>query len=129
MPQTATDQKYALLFHITPFQLGNLGKFDVWTLSLPLMVTVHGSQDCDAQGVILWQRAFNSVNRSQAIEEVGVASWQDLSQVLRHKFSLFTGAHRPLSDADLLYLAEKLIVPASVDNKPITFQRFAKVCS
>ena len=26
----ATDQKYALLFHITPFQLGNLGKFDVW---------------------------------------------------------------------------------------------------
>jgi hypothetical protein len=44
MVQTATDQKYALLFHITPFQLGNLGKFDVWTLSLPLMVTVHGSQ-------------------------------------------------------------------------------------
>lgn len=61
MTQTATDQKYALLFHITPFQLGNLGKFDVWTLSLPLMVTVHGSQDCDAQGVILWQRAFSSV--------------------------------------------------------------------
>lgn len=61
MSQTATDQKYALLFHITPFQLGNLGKFDVWTLSLPLMVTVHGSQDCDAQGVILWQRAFSSV--------------------------------------------------------------------
>lgn len=27
--QTATDQKYALLFHITPFHLGNLGKFDV----------------------------------------------------------------------------------------------------
>ena len=27
--QTATEQKYALLFHITPFQLGNLGTFDV----------------------------------------------------------------------------------------------------
>jgi hypothetical protein len=25
------------------------------------MVTVHGSQDCDAQGAILWQRAFGSV--------------------------------------------------------------------
>lgn len=62
--QTATDQKYALLFHISPFQLGNLGKFDVWTLSLPLMVTVHGSQDCDAQGSILWQRAFSSVVRT-----------------------------------------------------------------
>jgi len=71
----ATDQKYALLFHISPFELGNMGKFDVWvrhllyyiyifylqTLSLPIMVTVHGSQDCDAQGAILWQRAFGSV--------------------------------------------------------------------
>lgn len=36
-------------------------QFDVWTLSLPLMVTVHGSQDCDAQGAILWQRAFANV--------------------------------------------------------------------
>jgi signal transducer and activator of transcription 5B len=126
MPQTATDQKYALLFHITPFQLGNLGKFDVWTLSLPLMVTVHGSQDCDAQGVILWQRAFSSVNRTNMGDDVAMASWNDLSQVLRHKFSLFTGAHRPLSDADLAYLAEKLIIPTNVDNKPITFHRFAK---
>ncbi|KAI1708376.1 STAT protein, DNA binding domain-containing protein [Ditylenchus destructor] len=127
MIQTATDQKYALLFHITPFQLGNLGKFDVWTLSLPLMVTVHGSQDCDAQGVILWQRAFSSVNRtSMGSDDVAAVSWSDLSQVLRHKFSLFTGAHRALSESDLNYLAEKLIVPSNSDNKPITFQRFAK---
>lgn len=42
--QTATDQKYALLFHITPFQLGNLGKFDVWTLSLPIMVSEGGGR-------------------------------------------------------------------------------------
>uniref|UniRef100_A0A914Y297 Signal transducer and activator of transcription n=1 Tax=Panagrolaimus superbus TaxID=310955 RepID=A0A914Y297_9BILA len=124
--QTATDQKYALLFHITPFQLGNLGKFDVWTLSLPLMVTVHGSQDCDAQGVILWQRAFAKVNRSQAGEDVTAVSWNDLAHVLQHKFSLFTGAHRTLSDSDLQYLAEKLIVPQNVDNKLITFHRFAK---
>uniref|UniRef100_A0A7E4VN95 Signal transducer and activator of transcription n=1 Tax=Panagrellus redivivus TaxID=6233 RepID=A0A7E4VN95_PANRE len=124
--QTATDQKYALLFHITPFQLGNLGKFDVWTLSLPLMVTVHGSQDCDAQGVILWQRAFAKVNRSQGGEDITAVPWSDLAQVLRHKFSLFTGAHRPLNESDLNYLAEKLILPGQVDNKLITFGRFAK---
>uniref|UniRef100_A0A915B8H5 Signal transducer and activator of transcription n=3 Tax=Parascaris univalens TaxID=6257 RepID=A0A915B8H5_PARUN len=124
--QAATDQKYALLFHISPFQLGNLGKFDVWTLSLPLMVTVHGSQDCDAQGAILWQRAFYSVNRTAVSSEIGAVSWQELSQVLRHKFTLFTGAHRAISDSDLAYLAEKLIVPSNVDNKPITFHRFAK---
>lgn len=55
--QTATDQKYALLFHISPFQLGNLGKFDVWTLSLPLMVTVHGSQ-----GTILSDQLSTELN-------------------------------------------------------------------
>nr|CAD2131347.1 unnamed protein product [Meloidogyne enterolobii] len=125
--QTATDQKYALLFHITPFQLGNLGKFDVWTLSLPIMVTVHGSQDCDAQAVILWQRAFSPVNRSNTSDEIIMVSWSDLSQVLRHKFTLFTGAHRPLSDSDLAYLGDKLgIIHSTPDNKPITFQRFAK---
>ncbi|KAL7073899.1 hypothetical protein ACQ4LE_006523 [Meloidogyne hapla] len=127
--QTATDQKYALLFHITPFQLGNLGKFDVWTLSLPIMVTVHGSQDCDAQAVILWQRAFSPVNRSNSSQsdDIIMVSWNDLGQVLRHKFTLFTGAHRPLSDSDLAYLGDKLgIVHSNPDNKPITFQRFAK---
>uniref|UniRef100_A0A1I8BRX8 Signal transducer and activator of transcription n=1 Tax=Meloidogyne hapla TaxID=6305 RepID=A0A1I8BRX8_MELHA len=51
----------------------------------------------------------------------------DQNQVLRHKFTLFTGAHRPLSDSDLAYLGDKLgIVHSNPDNKPITFQRFAK---
>lgn len=62
-------------------------------------------------------------------DDIQIVSWNDLSQVLRHKFTLFTGAHRALSDSDLLYLAEKLIVPTNSDNKPITFQRFAKVKS
>uniref|UniRef100_A0A914W282 Signal transducer and activator of transcription n=1 Tax=Plectus sambesii TaxID=2011161 RepID=A0A914W282_9BILA len=126
-PTTATDQKYALLFHISPFQLGNLGKFDVWTLSLPLMVTVHGSQDCDAQAAILWQRAFGSVHRSNASSEVMAVSWPQLAEMLKYKFSRFTGALKPLSEADLAYLGEKMLGQLSVgDSKPITFQRFAK---
>ncbi|CAJ0936864.1 unnamed protein product, partial [Mesorhabditis belari] len=122
----ATDQKYALLFHISPFQLGNLGKFDVWTMSLPLMVTVHGSQDCDAQGAILWQRAFSTVNRAQSGCDIQHVAWQELGEVIRYKFSLFTGARRPLSDSDLNYLYEKFFVPNAQDIKPITFNRFAK---
>uniref|UniRef100_A0A915NBC8 Signal transducer and activator of transcription n=1 Tax=Meloidogyne javanica TaxID=6303 RepID=A0A915NBC8_MELJA len=90
-------------------------------------VTVHGSQDCDAQAVILWQRAFSPVNRSNTSDEIIMVSWSDLSQVLRHKFTLFTGAHRPLSDSDLAYLGDKLgIIHSTPDNKPISFQRFAK---
>uniref|UniRef100_A0A0R3RLI8 SH2 domain-containing protein n=1 Tax=Elaeophora elaphi TaxID=1147741 RepID=A0A0R3RLI8_9BILA len=124
--QTATDQKYALLFHITPFQLGNLGKFDVWTLSLPIMVTVHGSQDCDAQGAILWQRAFSDVNRTTLSPEIASVSWKELAQVLRHKFAISTGAERAISDSDLSYMAEKLKVSANEERKLITLHRFAK---
>ncbi|KAL3982794.1 Signal transducer and activator of transcription 1 [Acanthocheilonema viteae] len=124
--QTATDQKYALLFHITPFQLGNLGKFDVWTLSLPIMVTVHGSQDCDAQGAILWQRAFSDVNRTTLSQEITSVSWKELAQVLRHKFAISTGAERAISDSDLSYMAEKLKVPTNEERQLITLHRFAK---
>ncbi|CEF71220.1 SH2 domain and p53-like transcription factor, DNA-binding domain and EF-hand domain pair and STAT transcription factor, DNA-binding, subdomain and STAT transcription factor, all-alpha domain and STAT transcription factor, DNA-binding domain and STAT transcription factor, coiled coil domain-containing protein [Strongyloides ratti] len=124
--QTATDQKYALLFHISMFQLGNLGNFDVWALSLPLMVTVHGSQDCDAQAVILWHRAFGSVNRETSIEEIKTVSWVDLSHILKRKFTLFTGCTRELNDNDIGYLAEKLLGIGNIDHKCITFQRFAK---
>ncbi|CAI4231884.1 unnamed protein product [Auanema sp. JU1783] len=124
--QAATDQKYALLFSISPFHLGNIGKLDVWTLSLPLMVTVHGSQDCDAQGTIMWQRAFSSVNRTPGMTDVNAVAWPDLAMALKHKFSLFTGARRPLSDTDLAYLSEKLVISNIQDQKPITFSRFAK---
>ena len=42
-----------------------------------------------------------------------VAAWPDLAQVLRHKFALFTGCKRPISDKDLAYLYEKLFSPSS----------------
>ncbi|VDK77771.1 unnamed protein product [Litomosoides sigmodontis] len=124
--QTATDQKYALLFHISPFQLGNLGKFDVWTLSLPIMVTVHGSQDCDAQGAILWQRAFSDVNRTTLSPEISSVSWKELAQVLRHKFAISTGAERAISNSELSYMAEKLKISANEERQLITLHRFAK---
>uniref|UniRef100_A0A0K0E9H8 Signal transducer and activator of transcription n=1 Tax=Strongyloides stercoralis TaxID=6248 RepID=A0A0K0E9H8_STRER len=124
--QTASDQKYALLFHISIFQLGNLGNFDVWTLSLPIMVTVHGSQDCDAQAVILWHRAFSSINRETSFDDVKNVSWADLSHILKKKFTLFTGCTRELNDSDIGYLAEKLLGTGNIDNKSISFQRFAK---
>ncbi|ULT93174.1 hypothetical protein L5515_010141 [Caenorhabditis briggsae] len=127
--QAATDQKYALLFFITPFQMGNLSKeeqLDVWTLSLPIMVTVHGSQDCDAQVAILWHRAFASISRDPNVHDVTAVSWENLAIMLRNKFSLFTGARRPLSESDLAYLSEKIIIPNMPDQKPITFTRFAK---
>lgn len=105
------------------------------------MVTVHGSQDCDAQGAILWHRAFANVARNPGMTNIDVATWEDLAVILRHKFAsvlftitmiqtkyrLFTGARRMLSDSDLAYLKEKIVNPSLQEQKPITFHRFAKV--
>jgi hypothetical protein len=91
-----------------------------------MMIINNVCLDCDAQGVILWQRAFSPVTRTSVNEDISAVSWQDLSQVLRHKFSLFTGTHRPLNDSDLAYLAEKLLIQTGPELKPITFHRFAK---
>ncbi|VDO45364.1 unnamed protein product [Brugia timori] len=105
------------------------------------MVTVHGSQDCDAQGAILWQRAFSDVvrniiiliiinvwfqNRTTLSPEIVSVSWKELGQVLRHKFAISTGAERAISDSDLCYMAEKLKVSADEERKLITLHRFAK---
>lgn len=67
-------------------------------------------------------------NRTATSADINAVAWSELAEILRHKFALFTGARREISDADLNYMAEKLIVTWNIDNKPITFHRFAKVC-
>lgn len=58
---------------------------------------------------------------------MGSVSWKELAQVLRHKFSISTGALRAISESDLSYMAEKLKVFSDDERKLITFHRFAKV--
>jgi hypothetical protein len=59
---TAAEQTYALLFEVTPFILPEIGPVRLWTLSLPVIAAVHGSQDSDiSRGVIFWHRSFSSV--------------------------------------------------------------------
>ncbi|PAV62272.1 hypothetical protein WR25_05740 isoform B [Diploscapter pachys] len=65
--------------------------------------------------------------RAPGSTDIAAVPWSDLSAILKHKFSIFTGAKRPLMDHELAYLSEKLIVPNMTDQKPITFYRFAKV--
>lgn len=59
--------------------------------------------------------------------EVKAVSWSELAQALRHRFAIFTGAQRCVSDADLSYMAEKLEAASDTDNKQITLHQFAKV--
>ena len=52
--ESATERKYALLVCCDPIDVPNVGKVDIWTLSLPVVVIMRGNQDCAAQATSLW---------------------------------------------------------------------------
>ena len=59
--QTVTEEKFALLFQ-THFSIGG-GEFDVVVkqLSLPVVVTVHVTQQPQAEATIFWDNAFAEI--------------------------------------------------------------------
>ena len=55
---TVTEEKFAILFHAT-FHVGsNEIVLVARTLSLPIVVIVHGNQEANASASILWDNAF-----------------------------------------------------------------------
>merc|ERR1711884_832954 len=54
--ESVMEEKFSVLFW-TEFQVGEL-KFQVWTLSLPVVVIVHGNQEPQALATITWDNAF-----------------------------------------------------------------------
>merc|ERR1719461_611986 len=54
--ESVMEEKFSVYFW-TEFQIGEL-KFQVWTLSLPVVVIVHGNQEPQALATITWDNAF-----------------------------------------------------------------------
>ena len=50
------DEKFSVIFW-TDFTVGEL-KFQLWTLSLPVVVIVHGNQEPQALATVIWDNAF-----------------------------------------------------------------------
>lgn len=107
--ETVTEEKFSILFQ-SHFSVGG-GElvFQVWTLSLPAVVTVHGNQECNALATILWDNAFAEPGRLpfQVPEKV---PWPALAQTLMTKFASNCGLG--MSQDNLNYLAFKLFGPA-----------------
>jgi len=103
--ETVTEEKFSILFQ-SQFSVGG-GElvFQVWTLSLPAVVTVHGNQECNALATILWDNAFAEPGRLpfHVPEKV---PWPALAQALNTKFASHCGLG--LSQDNLSYLAFKL---------------------
>jgi len=103
--ETVTEEKFSILFQ-SQFSVGG-GElvFQVWTLSLPAVVTVHGNQECNALATILWDNAFAEPGRLpfHVPEKV---PWPALAQALNTKFASHCGLG--LSPDNLSYLGFKL---------------------
>ncbi|XP_045456377.1 signal transducer and activator of transcription 5B-like [Melitaea cinxia] len=103
--ESVTDEKFTLLFR-SEFSVGG-GElvFQVWTLSLPVVVIVHGNQEPHGWATITWDNAFSSSGRLPFAVPDKV-SWGQLAETLRIKFWSATGGD--LSEDNLRFLAEKI---------------------
>ncbi|XP_048520808.1 signal transducer and activator of transcription 5B isoform X3 [Dendroctonus ponderosae] len=103
--ESVMDEKFSLLFK-SQFAIGG-GQmvYQVWTLSLPVVVIVHGNQEPHAWATVTWDNAFSESNRTpfQVPDKV---PWSKVRETLSQKFKAATG--RALSEDNLHFLADKL---------------------
>jgi len=123
--EMVTDEKFAIVFTISMEIFGRPLKEKI--LSLPIVVTVHGSQETNAWATILWDNAFARTSR-QYFTVSDTISWKEFGQALSYKFHSVTG--RGLTDENLHFLAEKFFdqpVPFPVpDTHLVTWSSFCK---
>ncbi|XP_027206122.2 signal transducer and activator of transcription 5A-like [Dermatophagoides pteronyssinus] len=98
------DEKFALLF-LTEIFLESDIKFVISTISVPVVVIVHGNQKIHALSTIIWDNAFSEVKRIpfNVPTEVKLG---ELAQVLSRQFYDHTRRH--LSEDNMHFLAEKI---------------------
>ncbi|XP_017475010.1 PREDICTED: signal transducer and transcription activator-like isoform X2 [Rhagoletis zephyria] len=120
--ESVMDEKFSLLFYTTV--VFNEFKISCWTLSLPVVVIVHGNQEPQSWATITWDNAFSDITREpfQVPEKV---RWAQLSAALNTKFGSATG--RNLTEDNLNFLYEKLFRnEAGEHTEFITWAQFCK---
>lgn len=123
--ESVMDEKFSLYFS-SQFSIGG-GElvFQVWTLSLPVVVIVHGNQEPHAHATITWDNAFAEPGRSP-FTVPDSRPWPLIAEVLNMKFESCTG--RSLNAECLNFLAEKAFKAQYADysNMSLTWQQFCK---
>jgi len=120
--ESVMDEKFCLHFQCQ-FTVGEKELiFKIWTLSLPVVVIVHGNQEPHAWATVTWDNAFGEPGRMPFYVPERV-SWFRLAPALNVKFKSANG--RALTDDNLRFLAEKAFRTA---NPPeyLTWSQFCK---
>ncbi|XP_023573906.1 signal transducer and activator of transcription 5B [Octodon degus] len=110
--ESVTEEKFTILFE-SQFSIGgNELVFQVKTLSLPVVVIVHGSQDNNATATVLWDNAFAEPGRVPFAVPDKVP-WPQLCEALDMKFKAEVQSTRGLTKENLVFLAQKLFSSSS----------------
>ncbi|XP_044572412.1 signal transducer and transcription activator isoform X3 [Drosophila ananassae] len=117
--ESVMDEKFALFFYTTTSV--NDYHIRVWTLSLPVVVIVHGNQEPQSWATITWDNAFAEVIREPFVITDRV-TWPQLSAALNTKFGSST--QRFLTADNLEFLFEKL--QREERSEYITWNQFCK---
>ncbi|XP_020283532.1 signal transducer and activator of transcription 5B isoform X3 [Pseudomyrmex gracilis] len=102
--ESVMDEKFSLLFQSNFSVGGGELVFAVWTLSLPVVVIVHGNQEPHAWATVTWDNAFAEPGRTPFTVPDKVP-WSQVADALNMKFHYATG--RSLTEDNLRFLAEK----------------------
>jgi len=122
--ESVMDEKFSILFS-SKFFIGNELQFEVWNLSLPVVVIVHGNQDPHAWATVTWDNAFAEPGRVP-FNVPDKVPWRNVAEALNMKFSAATG--RGLSEESLTFLAEKAFRMQNVDfnHMVLSWSQFCK---
>lgn len=125
--ESVMDEKFAILFTSSFRILNGLYEVFVWTLSLPVVVIVHGNQEPHAWATITWDNAFAEPSR-KSFKVTECVPWHQLAEVLNMKFKYYVSL--PLQPDDLMFLAYKVLRrQVHLDHLPlhgVTWNLFAK---
>lgn len=117
--ESVMDEKFTLLFVCTlsghnfeiKVRIHNLIKIYLsikhtlqgWTISLPVVVIVHGNQEPQSWATITWDNSFSLPNR-MPFEVPEHVQWQHLSNTLNKKFISMTD--RSLTPENMCFLCK-----------------------
>lgn len=97
--ESVMDEKFAICFQIK-LNFSNTS-LNIHTLSLPVVVIVHGNQETQSLATITWDNAFSEIDR-KPFYVVDRVPWSMLSTVLSTKFKSQT--QRELTELNMSVL-------------------------
>ncbi|XP_061159867.1 inactive phospholipase C-like protein 2 [Syngnathus typhle] len=126
--ESVTEEKFTILFESQFSVGGNELVFQVKTLSLPVVVIVHGSQDNNATATVLWDNAFAEPGRVPFLVPDKVL-WPQLCEAINMKYKAEVQSNRGLSEENLVFLAQKAFGSCSTSieddrNMTMTWSQF-----